>query len=148
MADRQPPPTRQADDEGYEHRRATDPAGPPIAHRREGDADWWAKLPGIIKIFIALGSVWIAGWTSALVAERFSHVPQVVEQHERRLLDLERHTINEADRTNRHLLFLSCRIEDMSENVAAQQSRCDLVLDGPARAVLDGLRNAQRRPGR
>jgi hypothetical protein len=134
-----PPPTRRADGDGYEHRRSGDPGERTRVHERAGDDDWWARLPGVLKILIALAAVWASGASATLFAQRFSEIPAAVEAHGRRITTLEQVSEFERDRTNRNLLFLACRIEDMIEGTDGR--RCDLVLDASSRAVLDGLRS-------
>lgn len=123
--------------------RQVDQVDRAIMRERASDLDWWGRLPGVVKVFIAIVAIWMAGWTSALVAERFSGIPSIVDSHDRRITALEQQGVFEADRTNRHLQFLACRIEDL---IAGTEGRCDLVLDATSRAVLEGLRRPRIPP--
>ena len=105
--------------------------------RRAEDLNWWGRLPMWAKGLAALTAVWAAGWSSAIVAQEYAGVPRILEDHEERIAALEQARDNAVERSNRNLIYVGCRLDEMATGNTG--SRCELVLDDQTRSLLRQL---------
>lgn len=115
----------------------------PEEHYRSFHHDVWSRLPGWVRAFVAIGVVWMAGWTGALVAAEYAGVPNKLSEHAQRITRLEVTAESSAERADRIFIYLACRLDEMANaapGTTAGAGRCGLVLDDETRSILRELR--------
>lgn len=105
--------------------------------------DRWERLPGWVKILVAIGSIWVAGWTSSWAAQEFRGLPAAVADHESRIVVLENAKEDDREKINRNFIYLACRLDEIRDRDAGSgpsNARCNLILDAETQDILRTLR--------